>query len=109
MQNLGHPPRESDEETFQPFLQNVKPLMNGHPELNFDVSLSFWLNHAVYKKYTDWKSSPAGIDKPKEIQVVYLLKLWKSVVGKEANARNSISRIENKSGTKNFVEKIKTA
>ena len=107
--NGGRLAGESDAEMFERFVREVEPLITGHPDHNFDLILSLWLSHTLYDNYDRWRKSSDGNDKPKHIQVVHLLKLWKSEAGKEANARNFISRIENKLGTKDIVEKIEAA
>ena len=105
-QNRGELIRESDEETFNRFLQNVEPLITSHPDHSFDLSLSLWFSHTLYENYNRWRKSPDGIDKPKQIQVIHLLKLWKSEVGKDANVRHFISILEKHPGTKDIIQNL---
>merc|ERR1712126_180221 len=95
---------------YYKFRNKVTELILEHPEDNFDLSVSCWIQDEqssdLQRKYQQWKYSKEGQESSKELQIHKLFDLWRAGEASNANINTFIERIKSKTGTKDIIEKL---
>lgn len=102
---------DNQENKFLQFRDRAVSFIMDHPEINdgFDTSLAYWLGgDKLHRKYQEFKNSRTGQESQKEMQIHYLLRMWREHVGYHADVSEFIKRVKDKNMTRNIVEKLQT-
>ena len=89
------------------FVDTLVPLILEHPDPWFDDLLSSWMGENIRVKYMRYKRlTTTVVNAPYELQLRYLITLWRADQGQSANLEGFLTLIKGKPFTTALCEKL---